>query len=432
MRKQLLFFGDIITLGVAFTLVIGVESGFRFDAVTLSFHKLPFLVISLFTLLILYGFDLYDLRNIKPTAATLWRTAIAVLLSLVIGIALLYLIPLFRITPKTNLFIFFFSFTLLFIAWRRYFFSLFSSTMRYVIVVWKNNGALVDRFVHDCTTAAPHGYAIARVVTTEAELYALIEQQPINILIVDSAISFSEDLTYLLFQKKIALLTIKQAYEQIFRRVPLQTVDVEVITSNVEYHNPFFHIMFRIAECVVAAVVLLITLPFTMLAALAIKLEDGGKIFYTHKRLGYLGREFVLYKFRSMKESTTDNIEDRRKKNDPRVTKVGHVISMLHVDEIPQMINVLKGDMAIVGPRPDMRSVWQRLQEEIPHYRLRLLTRPGFTGWAQIKFHNPIDLEDFKMRLEYDLWYIKHREPFLDLGILVRTVQIIFTHYWQL
>ena len=115
-------------------------------------------------------------------------------------------------------------------------------------------------------------------------------------------------------------------------------------------------------------------------------------------------------------------------KSDPRITRVGKIIRKLHIDEIPQLWNVIRGDMALVGPRPEQPEFVEKLEQEIPYYYLRHIIKPGFTGWAQIKFQYARTVSDSKQKLEYDLYYLENRSPLLDLGIIVKTIQIIFTH----
>jgi lipopolysaccharide/colanic/teichoic acid biosynthesis glycosyltransferase len=115
-------------------------------------------------------------------------------------------------------------------------------------------------------------------------------------------------------------------------------------------------------------------------------------------------------------------------KHDDRVTPIGKIIRKLHIDEIPQMINILKGDISLVGPRPERPEFVSKLEKDISYYSFRHIIRPGFTGWAQIKYRYANTMEDSKEKFEYDLYYIKNRNIFLDFGIIIRTIQIIFTH----
>ncbi len=181
-------------------------------------------------------------------------------------------------------------------------------------------------------------------------------------------------------------------------------------------------------EIIFAAVVLLISLPFTLVASVSILIEDGGPIFYTHYRVGLRGKKFKIIKLRSMKKNAEQNGAQWADKDDSRITRVGKIIRTTHIDEIPQMWNVLRGDIALVGPRPERPEFVSELEKEIPYYFLRQTIKPGFTGWAQIMFRYARSVMDSQQKFEYDLYYVKNRNFFLDIGILLKTVQIIFTH----
>ncbi len=134
------------------------------------------------------------------------------------------------------------------------------------------------------------------------------------------------------------------------------------------------------------------------------------------------------YKFRSMSMDAEENGPQWSSKKDNRTTNIGRIIRSLHIDEIPQMWNIIRGDIALVGPRPERPEFVEELEHKIPFYYLRHSIIPGFTGWAQIKFRYAGNVIDSKEKFEYDLYYMKNRNIFMDLGILARTVQIIFTH----
>jgi exopolysaccharide biosynthesis polyprenyl glycosylphosphotransferase len=168
------------------------------------------------------------------------------------------------------------------------------------------------------------------------------------------------------------------------------------------------------------------TLPLMLLTALAIRLESRGPVFYRQERVGRNGRTFMLVKFRSMR---TDAEAAGRpvwaSRQDPRVTRVGRLIRRARIDEIPQVFNVLMGDMAFVGPRPERPAFVQDLARQIPHYDDRAVVKPGITGWAQVNYPYGASVEDARMKLAYDLYYIKRRSLFLDLLILIATVRVV-------
>jgi|YNPMSStandDraft_2_1061718.scaffolds.fasta_scaffold00471_16 exopolysaccharide biosynthesis polyprenyl glycosylphosphotransferase len=171
---------------------------------------------------------------------------------------------------------------------------------------------------------------------------------------------------------------------------------------------------------------LLFTLPLLLLTALAIKLDSPGPVFYRQERVGKGGRVFTLYKFRSMRcDAEAAGMPRWASQRDDRVTRVGRFIRLTRIDEIPQAINVLRGDMALVGPRPERPAFVEQLARVIPHYNDRSVVRPGITGWAQVNYPYGASVEDARMKLAYDLYYVKHRSLFLDLLILIATVRVV-------
>jgi sugar transferase (PEP-CTERM system associated) len=181
----------------------------------------------------------------------------------------------------------------------------------------------------------------------------------------------------------------------------------------------------QIASICAAAFGLLLFVPFLPFVVLAVKLSSRGPVFFRQKRVGMGGRIFEVVKFRTM---FTDAEADGAKwatKNDPRVTKVGMFLRKTRIDEIPQLWNVLRGDMGFVGPRPERPEFVNWLTEELPFYYLRTLIRPGLTGWAQVRYSYGATLAETKEKLEYDLYYIKHMSLGLDLLIMFETIKTI-------
>ena len=176
----------------------------------------------------------------------------------------------------------------------------------------------------------------------------------------------------------------------------------------------------------IALIGLVVGLPILALAALAIKLSSRGPVLFRQTRVGWQGKHFVLYKFRSMRENAeAETGAVWASKNDPRVTPVGRWLRRLRLDELPQFINVLRGDMSIVGPRPERPEFVATLSKQIPFFRQRLCVRPGITGWAQINHKYGDTEEDAARKLEYDLYYIKHLSPSLDAYIVIQTLKIV-------
>jgi sugar transferase (PEP-CTERM system associated) len=179
-------------------------------------------------------------------------------------------------------------------------------------------------------------------------------------------------------------------------------------------------------DFLLAALGLLVTLPLFPLIALLIKLDSPGPVFYRQERLGEGGTVFWLVKFRSMRndaEAQTGPVWAGER--DPRVTRVGRILRRTRLDELPQLMNVLRGEMSLVGPRPERPAFIRELQEKIPFYLHRLAVKPGLTGWAQVKYHYGSTVEDALEKLQYDFYYVKNLSIFLDLLILLHTLQVV-------
>jgi len=181
----------------------------------------------------------------------------------------------------------------------------------------------------------------------------------------------------------------------------------------------------RTFDIVVSLVLLTVTLPITILTAVLIKLESRGPVFFRQDRVGLNGTTYRILKFRSMRQDAEKDGPRWAAKNDARVTRVGAVIRKVRIDEIPQVINVLKGEMAFVGPRPERPVFVEALAEKIPYYMERHSIKPGITGWAQINYPYGATEEDARMKLSYDLYYAKNGNIFLDILILIQTVKVL-------
>ncbi len=179
-------------------------------------------------------------------------------------------------------------------------------------------------------------------------------------------------------------------------------------------------------DLLASGLITLATLPLMLLAALAIRLEDRGPVFYQQERVGRDGRPFQVLKFRSMRQDAErDGKPTWAAANDRRITRVGRVIRSLRIDELPQVLNVFKGDMSFVGPRPERAYFVEQLGRDIPYYSVRHTIKPGITGLAQVRYQYGASVEDAVQKLQYDLYYVKNNSLFLDLLILIDTVQVV-------
>jgi exopolysaccharide biosynthesis polyprenyl glycosylphosphotransferase len=182
----------------------------------------------------------------------------------------------------------------------------------------------------------------------------------------------------------------------------------------------------RLLDIVISLLILIFSLPIVLVFSIAIKLDSKGSIFFKQDRIGMNNKVFKVIKFRSMFEDAEKHTGPVwSQKNDPRVTRVGKIIRRLRIDEIPQMYNVFRGEMSLVGPRPERPFFVEKLSAEIPYYKRRLKVRPGITGWAQVKHKYDESIEDVKIKLRYDLFYIENMSLRMDLKILIRTMYVV-------
>jgi len=182
----------------------------------------------------------------------------------------------------------------------------------------------------------------------------------------------------------------------------------------------------RLMDILISFLILIVSSPIIILTAIAIKIDSEGPVLFKQERLGQNGKPFNVYKFRSMiKDAEKYTGPVWSQKDDPRVTRMGRFVRKVRIDEIPQMLNVLKGEMSLVGPRPEREFFVEKLSKEIPYYKRRLKVRPGVTGWAQIKHKYDESIDDVKIKLRYDLFYIENMSIRMDFKILLRTVFVV-------
>ncbi|WP_277656458.1 exopolysaccharide biosynthesis polyprenyl glycosylphosphotransferase [Seleniivibrio woodruffii] len=181
----------------------------------------------------------------------------------------------------------------------------------------------------------------------------------------------------------------------------------------------------RITDIFLAVIGLTISLPLLLIAAVMIKIDSKGSILFSQTRTGKNGKPFTIYKLRTMRQDAEKDGAKWASQNDSRITPVGNFLRKTRIDEIPQMYNVLIGNMSFIGPRPERPEFDRELSKEIPYYMLRYLIKPGLTGWAQVNYGYGASVEDSKMKLKYDLYYIKNYSFFLDLRIIFKTILIV-------
>jgi exopolysaccharide biosynthesis polyprenyl glycosylphosphotransferase len=358
-----------------------------------------------------------------------------------VSVAFFYLLPQIGIAPKRNLFIYIVVFTILFYLWRNFYnWSLKSYLPKNNIgIVGYNNlvAEIVDEFKQN-----PHlGYNISFIVDDKniggvleikpiSDLDELIRRNNLDTIILSHDPHQSENLRTTLFNclcYKINYVSLPNFYETVTGKIPLDTINQMWFLENLNENNKiWFDRVKLIYDFVLALIIFIVTLPFWLIIAIIIILESRGPVFIIMERLGKNNKVFKLIKFRTMREEGNDRSPTRA--NDPRITRFGRLLRITRIDELPQTINILRGDMSFVGPRPERSELSAELEKSIPFYGQRTLTKPGLTGSDQIsgEYHSPSSQDSLK-KLQYDLFYIKNRSIYLDLSIILKTVATVLS-----
>lgn len=420
-RKFTLFLGDCVVLLASLFIMLAIDQGGVPSYELFWIHVGPFSIIFILWVLVFYVLDLYEIKFIKASPLTLGRLAISFVIAFSLGAILFYTVPIFGITPKLNLVIFTVISFFLTASWRRLFARLFAkSFIRKIAIICETPE----------TTLLANEIALHPYIGTCVGFFENIKDIPkkgVDMVVV--AAEPSNELVSGTSYLNKEIIRVREAYEEIFGKTPLTLMNNETALGIIE-KNKFktSDIFSRILEIFFAFSVLLISSPFLIVSIILISIEDGFPVFYKQVRVGKGGKIFHIHKLRTMRKDAEKSGAQWAEKSDPRVTRIGRILRKLHIDEIPQMLNIIKGDIALVGPRPERPEFVQELEKTIPYYFLRHTIKPGFTGWAQIKYRYARSVLDSKEKFEYDLFYLKRKNFLLDLGIIAKTVQIIFTH----
>jgi lipopolysaccharide/colanic/teichoic acid biosynthesis glycosyltransferase len=221
---------------------------------------------------------------------------------------------------------------------------------------------------------------------------------------------------------------LSDAYEKIRYRVPLNLLNDNWFNfaKGFKLNSGQFHSYCkRVVDVIAAGILLVLLFPLMALAGIAVKLNSPGSMFYSQVRSGYNGQTFRVYKFRSMYQNAEQLGAQWAMEQDPRITPVGKLLRLTRIDELPQLVNVLKGEMSLIGPRPERPEFDIKLAEVIPYYKMRYSIKPGITGWAQVMYPYGASVDDAREKLSYDLYYIKYYSLALDFAIALKTIRVV-------
>jgi exopolysaccharide biosynthesis polyprenyl glycosylphosphotransferase len=404
----------------------------------------PFTVLFAVWLLVFFISGLYDAHTLLIKSKLPKRIFTAHISNLVIATLFFYLIPYFGVTPKSILFIYLVVSSGLIALWRFLIYPKLvkQSSIPLIILAEGADVEYLDQKIKTSTNSPIQILEILKPSEFENEngnvggnenlverVKLLISHNPNAVIAVDLINPYIQkhaDSLYSLIFNNVQFVEIQNVYEDITDKVPLGLIN-EVwflkhasIEPNVIYD--FLKRAMDIALSLPLFIVSLISYPFVWLA---MKMEDKGALFYTPERIGEAGRPMKIYKFRTMSIMDSGN---QLGQNANKITRLGKILRVSRIDELPQLWNILNGDMSLIGPRPEFPSLVDLYKKEIPHYNVRHLIKPGLSGWAQIHHEKPPhSVEETKEKLAYDLYYIKHRSLWLDLKIALQTIKTLLS-----
>ncbi len=451
--KLTLLIGDIILVYLALFLTLAIRHGdFSFwTGAQINNFFFHFSFISVFWIIFLYILDFYEIPPLKKVFDFFRNLLIFIFLASISGATYFYLKPETGITPKTILVLDVLIFSLFLCFWRYIFYRIlriknfrekvviigfrpgleeltdkhFLSRAGYEILAFFAPDASFSEKLLAFTGMAKHG-----VVSDINKLKEIIEKEKVGTVIFPRFLYGNEKIIQQIFSNlplRLNYISFADFYETITKKMPLEVIDEIWFLENLaRSEKRVEETIKRGFDIVFSFIGLLITIILFPFIALAIKLDSPGSIFYYQKRVGKDEKQFTLYKFRSMKESPDQYKEPWRERDRSQITRVGKFLRRTHLDEFPQFLSILKGDLSFVGPRPEWAKLAENFEKEIPFYHQRYLVRPGFTGWAQLHYLASTSTKEAKEKFQYDLYYIKNRNFFLDLGIILKTIRIIF------
>jgi len=448
-QRTILIVGDLLVALLAFYLALYAWGTLPDEWLNFSLdflqQRVQFWFYFLPLVWLLLMIDLYDVRNANNLGTTLRGIFTTGLASLTLY-ALIYLLSPKGSLPRIGVGIFLLNATILTLIWRWIYIKIFTapsairrvailgagvtgSTLAQAYKAMKLKPFFLVGFIDD--DPAKIGILIEDlpVLSTSENLLVTINKYDISELVIAISGQMSGETFQVILDAQERGLEISQmpsTYEELLGRVPIQHLEADwIIRSFVDEArvSKFYELgkrLFDIIGGVIGALIFLIFFPFV---ALLIFIDSGSPVTYIQTRSGKGGKPYKMLKFRTMyQDAEKDGKVQLTMQNDTRITRVGSILRKAHIDELPQFLNVLQGVMSLVGPRSERPEWIMEFQKQIPFYRARLQVKPGITGWAQVNYSYYATVEEMAIKLEYDLYYLKHRNLFMDSIIILRTV----------
>jgi len=428
-ESAILFFGDVAFFFVALWVTLVVRYTALPSRGLVLDHVYPFSIIFVIWVFVFFVAGLYEKQTLflkSRIPPIILRTQIA---NSIIAVMFFYFIPYFNITPKTNLFIDLFLSFVFVLVWRIYLVPLFGWRKRQLGFLVGSGDEMKElkREVNDNPRYNLKFISSLDLDDVEAidfkeEILDRVYSENISTIVIDIRNEKVRPILphlYNLIFSKIRFIDKYRVYEDIFDRVPLSLINYNWFLENISSSSHVVYDLLKRTMDISAAIILgilsLVVYPFAMIG---IAISDGAPIFIKQQRVGQGGKTFNIIKFRTMTTGPNNS-----------VTRFGKILRKTRIDELPQLWNVLRGNLSLVGPRPELPRMVKLYEEKIPYYSVRHLIKPGLSGWAQIHQEKPpkfnIGYDETKIKLSYDLYYIKNRSFLLDVKIALKTLKIL-------
>ncbi len=445
-RLIMLVLGDLLIVNGSIFLSAILRLGFRDGWEYINGNPMAFALTGLVYIFTFLCAELYDIRKDFKSAGNITAAVLASTCAFVITTFLFYINWSLRIGRGVFI-INGVLITLFIIGWRVFYSYLLEQPLfkRNVLIVgagWagktilleiqksEKSGLEVRGFLDDDPLKKGTFINGVPVIGGRGELHNAIHHHGIDLIITAITHEKHADLIKALINcswNGTDIVDMPAIYEQLTGKIPFKHINDMWMLHTVISKPKLYGRLFKPAlEFAVSLVLFLLSIPVMAVVAVLVKLNSPGRIFYTQERIGKDGRKFTIIKFRTMvenAESLTGAV--CATDNDPRVTGVGRLLRKLRFDELPQLLNVIKGDMSLIGPRPERQVFIKDFEEKIPFYTQRLAVRPGLTGWAQVKYPYAASIEQTEEKLQYDLYYIKNMSFILDLAITLKTIKVV-------
>jgi exopolysaccharide biosynthesis polyprenyl glycosylphosphotransferase len=428
LKKIILLLGDLLGLHLALFLMLAIRYPQPLWAENWATHWPNFLVIFLIWLLLIYIKDLYNL-NLRAASRRFFSLILnTAALASILSVLYFYLIPAPGITPKTNLAIFIAIYLIIFFLWRALYQAAIHSFIRQDNLAIIGFNVKTEKLVAELQNNPGAGYRAALIFKSPEEIASLPDQiraKDIRTIVVCDDFAQEGAVREALFAclpYNLTFFNYPEFYELLTGKVPVEAIGPDWFLDNLQAREKnYFNLLKQLLDFILALLILIITLPLWPLIALGIKLTSRGPVFFRQTRLGKDEKEFRIIKFRTMR--VDNNHQGPTEAGDRRITGLGSFLRQTRLDEIPQVLNILKGEMSFIGPRPERPEIVAELEHAIPFYKTRLLIKPGLTGWDQVSgnYHSASP-DDSLEKLQYDLFYLSHRSLYLDITIVLKTI----------